>query len=111
MPGTCDEKYFASRLIWRQNHSKLCKQNFAGSLALQLFSEKLNLSLVHKFQAIGLVNNLNKKAENPRSGRKSSARCSDNVDAVKVLSEGVWKSPSEDIPKNLVFHVHRCKET
>ena len=32
MPWTREEKYFASLLIRRQNHSKLCKQNFAGSL-------------------------------------------------------------------------------
>ena len=27
-----EEKYFTSLLIWRQNHSKLCEQNSAGSL-------------------------------------------------------------------------------
>ena len=27
----------------------------------------------------------------------------------KILSEGVRKSPSEDVAKNLVFHVNRCK--
>ena len=31
MSWTREEKYFASLLIWRKNHSKLCKQNFAGS--------------------------------------------------------------------------------
>ena len=39
--------------------------------------------LVHKFQATGLVNNLNKKVENPRSGRKLTARCPDYVDVVR----------------------------
>ena len=28
-----------------------------------------------------------------------------------ILSKGVWKSPSEDVPRTLVFHVHRCKES
>ena len=32
---------------------------------------------------IGSVNNPNKKAENPRYGSKLTARCSDNVDAVR----------------------------
>ena len=30
------------------------------------------------------MDNLNKKAENPRSGRKLTAICPDNVDAVRV---------------------------
>ena len=45
MPLTWKEKYFMSQLIWRQNHSKLCKQNFIGSLTEQLSPEKPNLSL------------------------------------------------------------------
>ena len=44
-PWTRKEKYFASLLIWRQNHSKLCKQNFAGILTQQLSPEKPHLSL------------------------------------------------------------------
>ena len=38
---------------------------------------------VHKFQATGSVNNLNKKAKNPRSGRKLNAKYPDNVDVVR----------------------------
>ena len=34
MSWTREEKYFASQLIWKENYSKLCKQNFAGSLAI-----------------------------------------------------------------------------
>ena len=45
MPRTTEKKYFTSLLIWRQNHSKLCQQNFAGSLTLELSPEKPNLSL------------------------------------------------------------------
>ena len=45
MPWTREEKYVASLRIWRQNHSKLCKQNFAGCLALTIIPEKPNLSL------------------------------------------------------------------
>ena len=50
---------------------------------------------VHKFQATGSENNL-KKAENPRSGRKLTARCSDNVDAVK---DSVARSPKKFLQK------------
>ena len=39
MPWIREEKYFAS-LIWRQNHSKLCKQNSAGSLTLTIIFRK-----------------------------------------------------------------------
>ena len=42
MPWIREEKYFASLLIWRQNYSKLCKQNFVGSLTKQLSPEKPN---------------------------------------------------------------------
>ena len=42
---TRQEKYFALLFIWRQNHSKLCKQNFVGSLTKQLSLEKPNLFL------------------------------------------------------------------
>ena len=53
----------------------MCKQNFAGSLS-KIYS------WVHKFQATGSVNNLN-KTENPRSVRKLTAICPDNVDVVR----------------------------
>ena len=45
---------------------------------------------LHKFQATRSVNNLKKKAENARSGRKFIARCPDNVDAVR---DSVGRSP------------------
>ena len=45
MHWTREEKYFASRLIWRQNYSKLCKKNFTGSLTEHLSPEKPNLTL------------------------------------------------------------------
>ena len=52
---------------------------------------------VHKFQATGSVNNLNKKAENPRSGRKLTARSSDNVnDAVR---DSVRRSLTKSLPR------------
>ena len=36
MPWTREEKYFASQRISRQNHCKLSKQNFPGSLTLTI---------------------------------------------------------------------------
>ena len=45
---------------------------------------------VSKSQVTGSVNNLNKKAENPRSCKKLIARCFDHVDAVR---DSVGRSP------------------
>ena len=80
MPWTKKEKYFASLLL-KQNHLKLCKQNFAGSLTLTIIPRKAKFIIwyIHQFQGTGVVNNHNKKLENPRSGRKLTARCPDNV--------------------------------
>ena len=52
---------------------------------------------VHKFQATGSVKKKKKKIkkeENPRSGRKLTARCLDNV---HVLKESVERSPSDNV--------------
>ena len=49
---------------------------------------------VYKSQATGSVNNLNKKAENPRSGRKLTARCPENVDMVR---DSVGRSPKKSL--------------
>ena len=46
----------------------------------------------HKFHATGSVNNLNKKSATPRSGRKLTARCPDNVNAVR---DSVARSPKK----------------
>ena len=79
------KKYFAPLLIWRQNPQKS-----------QIFH------WVHKFQTIGSENNLKKKkAENPRSGRKLTARCPDNVDAQRF-----YRKESEKAPMKMFFHVH-----
>ena len=54
---------------------------------------------VHKFQATGSVNNLKKKAENPRSGRKLMARRPANVDAVRDSVGRCRKKSHKDVPK------------
>ena len=47
---------------------------------------------VHKFQATASVNNLNKMVENPRSDWKLTAKCPDNVDAVR---DSVGRNPKK----------------
>ena len=47
---------------------------------------------VLKFQSNGSVDNLYQKAENLRSSRKLTARCPDNMDAVR---DSVGKSPKK----------------
>ena len=47
---------------------------------------------VLKFQATVSVNNIYKKAENPRCGRKLTARCPNNMDAVR---NSVRRSPKK----------------
>ena len=86
-PRARQKKYFASPLIWKENFSTLQAK----------FCRKINWTIIFskaKFQAAGSVNNLNKKAENPRSGRKLTARCSDNVDAVR---DSVRRSPNKSL--------------
>ena len=61
---------------------------------------------VHKFQATGSVDNLTKKVENPRSGKKLIPRCPDNMDAVR-------KVHPKTIPRNWSFmfiHTKNLKE-
>ena len=87
MPWTREEKYFVSQLIWEPNHSKLSKQNFCRK---SNFNNNLQKSEIYRwFQATGSVN---KKAENPRSDRKLTARCPNNMDAVRG---SVWRSPKK----------------
>ena len=65
MPWTREEKDFASLLIQRQNHSKVYKQNFVGSLTWQLFLEKPNLS----FGTLISMDSVSKQPQ--QEGRKS----------------------------------------
>ena len=58
---------------------------------------------VHKFQAIRSVNNLNYKAKNPRSGRKLTASCPNNMDMWEIQSEGVQKVPPMMFPRTWSF--------
>ena len=99
------ETYFAFLLIWKQNYSKLYERNLAVSLTLTIISRKIKFIVRHKFSATESVNNLDKKAENPRSGRKLIVRCPDNEDALRDFVVRNLRNPSGDVPKNSVFHV------
>ena len=72
---------------------------------LAKFRRKFNLTIIsrnqishwlHKFLASELVNNVNEKAENYISGRKLTARCPYNEDAVK---DSVGSSPKKSLRK------------
>ena len=91
-------EYFVSLLMWRQNNSKLCSKNFAGGLTFYYYPRKIQIyRWVHNFQTIGSVNSHSKKVENPKSGRKLTARYPDNVDAVSV---SVGKSPNKSFRRH-----------
>ena len=90
--------YLASLLIQRQNHSKL-QAKFRKKFNFNNHPQNRQIHrYVHKFQATGSLNNFNKKAENPKSGRKLTARCPDNVDAVR---DSVGRNPKKIPPKRI----------
>ena len=110
IPWIREEKYVASLLIWRQNHSKL-HAKFHRKFNYDNYPQKRQIyRWGHKSQATGSVNHINKEAENLRSGRNLTARCPDNVDMMRDSVESVRKSSFENVP-NLVFYVHRWKES
>ena len=52
------------------------------------------------------MNNVNKKAENPDLAGSWQQDVLTMWMQWEILSEGVRKRPSDDVLKNLVFHVH-----
>ena len=60
---------------------KTMQAKFLRKFKFKNYPQKKNW--VHKFQAMGSVNNLNEKRENHRSVRKLKARCPEIVDAVR----------------------------
>ena len=85
------EENILRHLFGDKNHSKTEQAKFHGKF--NNYPQKSQVyGWVHKFQATGSVNNLNKKAENPRSCSKLTARCPDNVDAVR---DSVGRSPKK----------------
>ena len=102
----CITTYLVTRLF-KTVQAKFCRKfNFNN------YSQNSQISRsVHKSQSTGSVNSLNKKAENSRSRRSWLQDVLRIWMQCEILWEGVRKSPSKDVPKNLVFYVHRCKES
>ena len=58
---------------------------------------------MNKFQVTGSLNKLKKKAKNPRSGWKWTAKCPDNVDAVRDSVGGSRKKSLRKRSQELGF--------
>ena len=62
---------------------KIVQAKFRKKFNFNNYPQKSQIyRLVHKSQATGSGNNLNKKAKTPRSVQKLTSRCYDNLDAV-----------------------------
>ena len=96
-------KYYTITTInpWSQCLRREMKNNLCHFLQKSKISQKIYFisarkakfyRLVHKFYATGLDNNLNKKVEHSRSGKKLTARCPDSVDTVR---DSVGRSPKK----------------
>ena len=82
MPWTREEKLFYITTYLETKSFKTVQAKFYRKF--NRYPQKSQIyHWVHKFQSTGSVNNLNKKAENPISSRRLTARCPDNVDAVR----------------------------
>ena len=90
MPWTREGKIFCITDLETKSF-KTVQAKFCRKFIFNNYPQKSHIYCwIHKFQATGSVNSLNKKAENPRSGRKLTARCLDNVDSVR---DSVERSP------------------
>ena len=80
------------KTVWGKFHRKFNFNNYPQKNQIYHY--------VHKFQVTKSVNNLNKKSENLRSGRKLMSRRPDNVDAVRdsvgrSLKKSLWRHSQE----------------
>ena len=83
MLWTREEKVFCISTYLETKSFKSMKAKFCRKFNFNNYPQKSQIYCwAPKFQTTGSVNNLNKKTENSRSGRKLTARCHDNVDAV-----------------------------
>ena len=70
MPWTREEKIFCVTYLETKSF-KTVQANFHRKFNFNNYPQESQIyHWVHKFQATGSINNLNKKAENPRSSRK-----------------------------------------
>ena len=91
MPGIREEKIFCISTYLEIKPYKTVQAKFCRKFNFNNYHQKSQIyRWVHTFQATGSVNNLNKKAKMPWSGRKLNSRCSHYVDAVR---DSVGRSP------------------
>uniref|UniRef100_UPI00358E2E41 uncharacterized protein n=1 Tax=Myxine glutinosa TaxID=7769 RepID=UPI00358E2E41 len=95
MPWTKEEKLFCVTTYLETKSFKTVQAKFRRKFNFNNYPQKNQVyRWAHTFQATGSVNNLNKKAETPSSGRKLTARSPDNVNAVRP---SVGRSPKRSI--------------
>ena len=95
MPWTKEEKIFCVTIYLATKSFKTVQAKFRRKFNFNNYPQKSQIyRWAHKFQATGSLNNLNKKGETPRSGRKLTARSPDHVDAVR---DSVGRSPKKSI--------------
>ena len=83
MPWTGGENILR-HFLFGDKSFKIVKAKFRRKSNFNNYPQKNQIyRLVHKFQATGSVNNLNKKTENPSPGRKFTIIFPDNVDTVR----------------------------
>ena len=84
MLWTREEKIFCVTTYLETKSFKTVQAKFCRKFNFNNYPQKSQIYCwVHKFQATGSANNLNEKAENPRFGRKLTARCPDYMDVVR----------------------------
>ena len=111
MPLTREEKIFFINYL-RQNHSKLCEQNFAGSLILTIIPRKTKFIIRYSnFKPQSLYTTSTRRQKIPDLAGSRHQHVLTMWMWWEILSERVRKSPSEYVSKNWVFHVHHCKES
>ena len=97
MPWTREEKIFCVTTYLETKLSKTVQAKFCRKFNFNNYPPKSQIyHWVHKLQATGSVNNLNKKARNPRCYRKLTVRCPDNVDVVR---DSFRRSSKKLLPK------------
>ena len=91
----CNNYQSSITMPWTRNEKNICVTYLETKLFKTVqakFCSKFNFIIPRKakfivwytnFKPQGQVKNLNKKVEKPRSGRRLTARCPDNVDAVR----------------------------
>ena len=98
MPWTKEEKIFSITTYLEMKSFKTVQAEFHRKFNFNNYPQNYFFNhWAHKLQATGSVNNLNKKAETPSSGRKLTATSNDNVNAVR---DSVRRSPKTSIRRH-----------